>query len=98
MILKEVLLYDSYKSRLITAIEGTGDNLTEEDEAEGCVDYMMTSIYSQDGEEINLIDGGQMLTNKYIKDMDMEEIVSRLADYWETNEQYITIIRSNADE
>ena len=90
MILKEVLLYDSYKSRLITAIEGTGDNLTEEDEAEGCVDYMMTSIYSQDG--------GQMLTNKYIKDMDMEEIVSRLADYWETNEQYITIIRSNADE
>ena len=94
-LLKEVLLYDRYKDRLITAIEGTGDNLTEEDEAEGCVDYMMTSTYDQDGEEINLIDGGQMLTNKYIKDMTTEEIVERLADYWETNAQDITIIKEN---
>ena len=94
-LLKEILLYDKYEDRLITAIEGTGDNLTEEDEAEGCVDYMMTSTYDQDGEEINLIDGGQMLTNKYIKDMTTEEIVERLADYWETNVQDITIIKEN---
>lgn len=94
-LLKEILLYDKYEDRLITAIEGTGDNLTEEDESEGCVDYMMTSTYDQDGEEINLIDGGQMLTNKYIKDMTTEEIVERLADYWETNVQDITIIKEN---
>lgn len=93
MLLKEVLLYDNFKDRIITAIEGTGDNLTEEDEKEGCVDYMITSIYEQDGEDIKLIDSGQMLTNKYIRDMDIEDIVSRLADYWETNEQYITIVK-----
>jgi hypothetical protein len=94
-LLKEILLYDKHKDRIITAIEGTGDNLTEEDEAEGCVDYMMTSIYEQDGEEISLIDSGQMLTRDLIKGMTTEEIIERLADYWETNVQDITIIKEN---
>ena len=31
-------------NKLITAVEGTGDNLTKEDEAEGLKDYMMSSV------------------------------------------------------
>ena len=71
---------------LITAVEGTGDNLTREDEAEGLKDYMMTSIYRIDGEEITLEDGGQMMTSVYIKDLEQEEIAERLLDYWGLNE------------
>lgn len=68
--------------RLITAVEGTGDNLTADDEVEGLVDYMMTSIYRIDGEEVVLEDGGQMMTSVYIKDLEYEEIAERLLDYW----------------
>lgn len=69
-------------NKLITAVEGTGDNLTKEDEAEGLKDYMMTSVYGVDGEEIALEDGGQMMTSEYIKDLEAEEIAQRLLDFW----------------
>ena len=69
-------------NKLITAVEGTGDNLTKEDEAEGLKDYMMTSVYGVDGEEISLEDGGQMMTSEYIKDLEAEEIAQRLLDFW----------------
>lgn len=95
MKLKEILLLNTFNDQLITAIEGTGDNLTAEDEAEGCKDYMMTSVYEQDGEEINLVDSGQMLTSELIANMDTEGIVSRLADYWGANEQYIEVLKEN---
>ena len=72
--------------RLITAVEGTGDNLTKEDEAEGLKDYMMTSIYRVEGEEVVLEDGGQMMTSVYIKDLETEEVVERLLDYWGLSE------------
>ena len=35
-------------NKLITAVEGTGDNLLDEDIAEGLKDYMMTSEYIKD--------------------------------------------------
>lgn len=92
---KELLLLNKFNDQLITAIEGVGDNLTSEDEAEGCKDYMMTSVYEQDGEELKLVDSGQMLTTEYIKDLNTEEIVARLADYWGANKQYIEVIREN---
>lgn len=74
--------------RIITAVEGTGDNLTDEDLKDGYVDYWMTSIYKQDGEEIVLEDGGQLLTSKPIKDMDVDEQVERLLDYWGVHNNY----------
>ena len=70
-------------NKLITAVEGTGDNLLDEDIAEGLKDYMMTSIYKVDGEDIELEDGGQMMTSEYIKDLETEEIAHRLLDYWD---------------
>lgn len=69
-------------NKLITAVEGTGDNLLDEDIAEGLKDYMMTSIYKVDGEDVELEDGGQMMTSEYIKDLETEEIAQRVLDYW----------------
>ena len=69
-------------NKLITGVEGTGDNLTREDEAEGLKDYMMTSVYSVSEDEITLEDGGQMMTSEYIKDLETEEIAQRLLDFW----------------
>ena len=68
---------------LITIQEGTGDNLLPEDEAEGFVDYVMTSIYEVDGEDINLKDSGQMLSKTPIADLEEDELVRRVLDYWE---------------
>lgn len=76
---------------IITAVEGTGDNLLDEDIADGYVDYFMTSIYKQEGEDIVLADGGQLLTSTLIKDMEQEEQVKRLLDYWGLSGDYIVL-------
>lgn len=67
---------------LITIVNGTGDNLTAQDEADGFVDYVMTSIYDVDGEDIKLRDSGQMLSRTPIEDLEEDELVSRVLDYW----------------
>lgn len=69
-------------NKLITAVEGTGDNLTKEDETEGLKDYMMTSIHRVSEDEITLEDAGQMMTSEYIEDLETEEIAQRLLDFW----------------
>lgn len=76
---------------IITAVEGTGDNLTDEDIKDGYIDYFMTSIYKQEGEEIELADGGQLLTITPIKDMEQEEQVKRLLDYWGLSGDYVVL-------
>lgn len=72
---------------LITIQEGTGDNLLPEDIADGFVDYVMTSIYEVDGEDINLKDSGQMLSKTLIADLEEDELVRRVLDYWELGEE-----------
>lgn len=67
--------------QIIVAEEGTGDNLLPEDIKEGYVDYMMTSIYKQDGDELELIDSGQMMCEKLVKDMETAEMIDLLMDY-----------------
>ena len=77
-----MLSYVKDYERLITAVEGTGDNLTDEDIADGYNDYVMTSIYKQEGEELILEDGGQMLSKEMIRDMEVDELAKRVVDYW----------------
>lgn len=72
---------------LITIQEGTGDNLLPEDIADGFVDYVMTSIYEVEGEDINLKDSGQMLSKTPIEDLEEDELVRRVLDYWELGEE-----------
>lgn len=68
--------------KLITAVEGTGDNLTDEDIKDGYIDYWMTSVYKQDGEEVTLEDGGQLLSTTPVADLELEDRAKRLMDYW----------------
>lgn len=82
-----MLIITKDTEKLITIVEGTGDNLLAEDEAEGFVDYVMTSIYEVDGEDINLIDSGQMLSKTPIADLEEDELVKRVLDYWGLGEE-----------
>ena len=77
-----MLIITKDTEKLITIVEGTGDNLTDEDIKDGYTDYVMTSIYRVEGEDIILEDGGQMLSQTPIKDLEEDELVSRVLDYW----------------
>lgn len=77
-----MLIITKDTEKLITIVEGTGDNLTDEDIKDGYTDYVMTSIYRVEGEDIVLEDGGQMLSRTPIADLEEEELVERVLDYW----------------
>ena len=77
-----MLIITKDTEKLITIVEGTGDNLTDEDIKDGYIDYVMTSVYRVDGEDIVLEDGGQMLSQTPIADLEEEELVERVLDYW----------------
>lgn len=82
-----MLIITKDTEKLITIQEGTGDNLTNEDIADGYTDYVMTSIYHVDGEDIVLEDSGQMLSKTPIADLEEDELVRRVLDYWELGEE-----------
>lgn len=82
-----MLIITKDTEKLITIVEGTGDNLTDEDIKDGYTDYVMTSVYRVEGEEIVLEDGGQMLSQTPIKDLEEEELVRRVLDYWGLGEE-----------
>lgn len=77
-----MLIITKDTEKLITIVEGSGDNLTSEDIADGYIDYVMTSIYHVDGEDIVLEDSGQMLSQTPIEDLGEDDLVSRVLDYW----------------
>lgn len=78
--------------KIITAVKGTGDNLTSEDKAEGLKDYWMSSVYEQDGDELKLVDAGQIMTSKLIKEMDDYEAVDHVREYWEVQDAPYSIL------
>lgn len=80
-----MLIYLPASNRLITTQEGTGDNLLPEDEAEGCKDYWLSSLYEQDGEEIQVQDQAQILTTRLIGEMTLDEKIAIIKDYWEVH-------------
>ena len=81
-----MLIITKNTEKLITIVEGTGDNLTAEDIKDGFNNYWMSSIYERDGEDIKLIDSGQILTGTPIADMEEEEMLKRIFDYWEVGD------------
>lgn len=82
-----MLIITKDTEKLITIVEGTGDNLTDEDIKDGYIDYVMTSIYRVEGEDIVLEDGGQMLSQTPIEDLEEDELVKRVLDYWGLGEE-----------
>ena len=87
-----MLIYLKDTERLITVVEGTGDNLLPEDEKEGLVDYLKSSVYKQDGDELILEDGGQIMSTHYFADMETDEIVRRVLEYWEASDEDYVIL------
>ena len=74
---------------IITAVEGTGDNLTHEDMKKGYVDYLMTNIYKRDGYELVEEDGGQMMLTQLWQDIlkkaeeeDTQLPYKMIVEYW----------------
>lgn len=82
-----MLIITKDTEKLITIVEGTGDNLTDEDIKDGYTDYVMTSIYRVDGEDIVLEDSGQMLSQTPIEDLEEDELVRRVLNYWGLSEE-----------
>lgn len=82
-----MLIITKDTDKLITIVEGTGDNLTDEDIKDGYTDYVMTSIYRVEGEDIVLEDSGQMLSQTLIADLEEDELVRRVLDYWGLGEE-----------
>lgn len=78
-----MLIITKDTEKLITIVEGTGDNLTDEDTKDDYIDYVMTSVYRVEGEDIVLEDSGQMLSKTPIADLEEDELVRRVLDYWE---------------
>lgn len=88
---RDVVIIDIKQRCMVVAAEGTGDNLLPEDEEQGYKDYAMLSLYSIDGDELALVDSGQMMTEKLIADMTEEEYIERLEDYWGLSKDNIVI-------
>lgn len=88
---RDVVIIDTKQRCMVVAAEGTGDNLLPEDEKQGYKDYAMLSLYSIDGDELALVDSGQMMTEKLIADMPNREYAERVADYWELSKDSIVI-------
>lgn len=82
-----MLIITKDTEKLITIVEGTGDNLTDEDIKDGYTDYVMTSVYRVEGEDIVLEDSGQMLSQTLIADLEEDELVKRVLDYWGLGEE-----------
>ena len=87
-----MLIYVKPYNTIITAVEGTGDNLLAEDIAEGFKDYWLSSAYRQEGEYIELIDSGQIMTSTLIKDMDRGEKIQRILEYWDLTDGEYNIL------
>ena len=77
--------------KLIVAQEGSGDNLSSEDIKNGYVDYYMLSIYEQDGDELKLVDGGQLLLDTPIKDLDFDDRVEEILEYCDVHNNYAVL-------
>ena len=69
-----MILFIKGINKLITAVEGTGDNLLDEDIAEGLKDYMMTSIYKVDGEDVELEDGQVVISRRITESRSINKI------------------------
>lgn len=66
--------------RIYHIYEGTGDNLTAEDEGNGYVDYFNYDVY-EDGESLkegDCCDGGMFLLEKLYRDLNPFEILAKL--------------------
>lgn len=89
--LKDMVIIDKKQKTMVVAAEGSGDNLWEDDEKQGYKDYAMLSLYSMDGDELALVDSGQMMTTKLIADMTDDEYADEVRAYYDLGKDSIVI-------
>jgi len=88
-----MLIITKDTEKLITIVEVTGDKFIDEDftygglKDDGYTDYAMTSIYHVDGDDIVFEDCGRMLSQTPIEDLEEDELVKRVLDYWGLGEE-----------
>ena len=85
------VIYLKDSQNYIVADEGTGDNLLDEDVEQGYKDYIMANVYRTDGLEFEEIDGGQIMLDKYVADMEEEEFIERVLKFFAYDEDYIVL-------
>lgn len=93
-----MLIYLKNTNRLITVAVGTGDNLTAEDMDDGFVDYFMSSVYRQEGDELELEDAGQILSSKLVGELSLDEVVDKVLDYWEAKDEDYLILNGKGED
>lgn len=93
-----MLIYLKNTNRLITVAVGTGDNLTAEDLDDGFVDYFMSSVYRQEGDELELEDAGQILSSKLVGELSLDEVVDKVLDYWEAKDEEYLILSDKGED
>ena len=82
---KDMVIIDPKQRCMVVVSEGTGDNLLDEDVEQGYKDYAMLSLYTIDGDELALVDSGQMMTDKLIADMTDQEYAEQAMSYFDLN-------------
>ena len=63
-----MMVYMPENGLFLNAIEGTGDNILQEDREEGYVDYVYITVYEWDGDELVEFDGGMMMLTELFDD------------------------------
>ena len=92
---KHILIWNE-DTDFIKINEGTGDNLLDEDEAEGYVDYIMLDFIEYDGYDFTETDGAQvMLTELYQeKFANATEVVQYLIECeWIPDVEYVYLMK-----
>lgn len=93
------MIYVKTHDRIITYVEGTGDNFLDEDIAEGYNDYWLSSVYKRKGEYLELVDSGLVLTKKMISTMDIDEEARHILEYWGMYDtDYIILDKENNND
>lgn len=88
-----MLIITKDTEKLITINKITGDKFVDEDfdygglKDDGYADYAMTGIYHVNGEDIVFEDCGRMLSQTPIEDLEEDELVRRVLDYWGLGEE-----------
>lgn len=74
--------------------EGTGENLLKEDIKEGYVDYMMIDFVEYDGDEFEVMDGGQVMLKELYKEKfnSIENVVDYLIECDEIPNAVYTVL------
>lgn len=97
----DIFIYVPFSDQIVRIAEGSGDNLSDEDVAEGYCDYIYYEQYAlSDG--LPEVDGGIILQIEYLRHMfaSIEECISKVLDaaYGDITLDYILLERKEGDD